>query len=77
MHPALIPKDHILSSINYANNAIYIYGNFVGEVMSYGQGAGDKPTASSVVGDIIQVARYFNKNCKSQFMDVLVLCINH
>jgi len=64
VHPSLIPKDHILSSINYANNAIYIYGNFVGEVMSYGQGAGDKPTASSVVGDIIQIARYFDKNCK-------------
>ena len=64
VHPALIPKDHILASINYANNAVYLYGNFVGEVMSYGQGAGDRPTASSVVGDIIQISRNFNKDDK-------------
>ncbi len=57
VHPTLIPKKHILSSIDDANNAIYIYGNYVGEVMSYGKGAGDKPTASSVVGDIIKIAR--------------------
>jgi len=68
VHPALVPKDHILSSISYANNAVYLYGNFVGEVMSYGQGAGDRPTASSVVGDIIQIARNFNReNKKSVF----------
>jgi len=64
VHPALIPKDHILASINYANNAVYLYGNFVGEVMSYGQGAGDRPTASSVVGDIIQIARNLDRNNK-------------
>ncbi|MDD5658753.1 MAG: homoserine dehydrogenase [Actinomycetota bacterium] len=64
VHPALIPKEHILASINYANNAVYLYGNFVGEVMSYGQGAGDRPTASSVVGDIVQIARDFNKKHK-------------
>lgn len=64
VHPALIPRDHILASINFANNAVYLYGNFVGEVMSYGQGAGDRPTASSVVGDIIQIARNFNRENK-------------
>lgn len=64
VHPALIPRDHILASINYANNAVYLYGNFVGEVMSYGQGAGDRPTASSVVGDIIQIARNFDRENK-------------
>ena len=64
VHPALVPRDHILASINYANNAVYLYGNFVGEVMSYGQGAGDKPTASSVVGDIIQIARNFSREHK-------------
>jgi homoserine dehydrogenase len=64
VHPALIPKEHILSSINYANNAVYLYGNFVGEVMSYGQGAGDRPTASSIVGDIIQIARNFSRENK-------------
>jgi len=64
VHPALIPKEHILASISYANNAVYLYGNFVGEVMSYGQGAGDRPTASSVVGDIIQIARNLDRENK-------------
>lgn len=64
VHPALVPKEHILSSINYANNAVYLYGNFVGEVMSYGLGAGDRPTASSVVGDIIQVAKNLDRHKK-------------
>ncbi|MCX6346754.1 MAG: homoserine dehydrogenase [Actinobacteria bacterium] len=64
VHPALIPKEHILASISYANNAVYLYGNFVGEVMSYGQGAGDRPTASSIVGDIIQIARNFSRENK-------------
>jgi len=64
VHPALVPKSHILASINFANNAVYLYGNFVGEVMSYGQGAGDRPTASSVVGDILQIARNFDREKK-------------
>jgi len=61
VHPALIPKSHILSSIKDTYNAVYFYGNYVGEVMSFGRGAGDKPTASSVVGDIISIARNYNR----------------
>jgi len=64
VHPALVPTTHILASIEDANNAVYIYGNYVGEVMSYGKGAGDRPTASSVVGDIIKIARNFNRKRK-------------
>ncbi|MBC7334342.1 MAG: homoserine dehydrogenase [Actinobacteria bacterium] len=64
VHPALIPEDHILSSIDGANNAVYVYGDYVGEVMSYGRGAGDRPTASSVVGDIIKIARNFDRKRK-------------
>jgi len=61
VHPALIPSEHILSSIKYENNAVYFYGDNVGEVMSFGKGAGDKPTASSVVGDVINIARNFDR----------------
>lgn len=61
VHPALVPKRHILSSIKYENNAVYFYGDNVGEVMSFGKGAGDKPTASSVVGDIISIARNYDR----------------
>jgi len=64
VHPALIPKKHILASIKEAYNAVYFYGNYVGQVMSFGKGAGDKPTASSVVGDIINIARNYDRNNK-------------
>jgi homoserine dehydrogenase len=64
VHPALIPKKHILASIKDTYNAVYFYGNYVGEIMSFGRGAGDKPTASSVVGDIITIARNYDRNNK-------------
>ena len=64
VHPALIPADHILASIEDTFNAVYVYGNYIGEMMSYGRGAGDRPTASSVVGDIIKIARNFDRNKK-------------
>ena len=64
VHPALIPVEHILSSIKDTYNAVYFYGNYVGEIMSFGKGAGDKPTASSVVGDIISIARNYSRENK-------------
>ena len=64
VHPALIPISHILASIENTFNAVYVYGNYVGEMMSYGRGAGDRPTASSVVGDIIKIARNFDRKKK-------------
>lgn len=64
VHPALIPTSHILASIEDTFNAVYVYGNYVGEMMSYGRGAGDRPTASSVVGDIIKIARNFDRKKK-------------
>jgi homoserine dehydrogenase len=64
VHPALIPIDHILASIEDTFNAVYVYGDYVGEIMSYGRGAGDRPTASSVVGDIIKIARNFDREKK-------------
>jgi len=64
VHPALIPTSHILASIEDTFNAVYVYGNYVGEIMSYGRGAGDRPTASSIVGDIIKIARNFDREKK-------------
>jgi homoserine dehydrogenase len=64
VHPALIPINHILASIEDTFNAVYVYGNYVDEIMSYGRGAGDRPTASSVVGDIIKIARNFDRKKK-------------
>ncbi len=64
VHPALVPQGHILASIEDTYNAVYVYGNYVDQVMSYGRGAGDRPTASSVVGDIIKIARRFDRDRK-------------
>jgi homoserine dehydrogenase len=55
-HPMLIPMRHPLASVEGANNAIFIKGNAVGEVMLLGPGAGQMPTASAVVGDLINLA---------------------
>jgi len=64
VHPALVPISHILASIENTFNAVYVYGNYIGEMMSYGRGAGDRPTASSVAGDIIKIARNFDRKKK-------------
>ncbi len=55
-HPMLVPVSHLLASVEGANNAIFISGSAVGEVMLVGQGAGQMPTASAVVGDVINIA---------------------
>ncbi|QTL98390.1 homoserine dehydrogenase [Iocasia frigidifontis] len=57
VHPAFISKEHPLALVNDVYNAIYLHGDAVGDVMSYGQGAGRMPTASAVVADIMQAAR--------------------
>lgn len=57
VHPAMIPKDHILANVNEAYNAIYVEGDFVGPNLYYGLGAGRRPTASAVVSDIMSLAR--------------------
>ncbi|MCI0485491.1 MAG: homoserine dehydrogenase [Blastocatellia bacterium] len=55
-HPMLVPVHHLLGSVEGANNAIFISGSAVGEVMLVGPGAGEMPTASAVVGDLINLA---------------------
>ncbi len=57
VHPALVKSDSMLASVQGAFNAVSVYGNFVGHTMSYGAGAGSHPTASAVVGDIIDIGR--------------------
>lgn len=57
VHPAMLPKDHILSNVNDAFNAVFIEGDYVGSTLYYGQGAGRNPTGSAVVSDIMAIAR--------------------
>lgn len=53
VHPMLIPKTHPLASIYNENNAIWLNGSAVGDLMFYGKGAGKMPTASAVCGDTL------------------------
>ncbi|MBC2581459.1 homoserine dehydrogenase [Clostridium sp. DJ247] len=57
VHPTMIPAIHPLANVNDSFNAIFIKGNAVGDLMLYGRGAGELPTGSAVVGDIISVLR--------------------
>ncbi|MDQ6692690.1 MAG: homoserine dehydrogenase [Candidatus Dormibacteraeota bacterium] len=56
VHPAMIPIHHPLASVEGAFNAVLIKGDLVGEVILSGQGAGGRPTASAVVGDLLDAA---------------------
>ena len=56
VHPAMLPKDHPLASVRESFNAVFIEGDAVGQLMFYGRGAGGGPTASAVMGDLIDAA---------------------
>jgi homoserine dehydrogenase len=58
VHPAMIPASHPLASVRDAFNAVFVEGGKVGQLMFYGRGAGGDPTAASVVGDLVAVARH-------------------
>ncbi|MFA4844164.1 MAG: homoserine dehydrogenase [Candidatus Margulisiibacteriota bacterium] len=57
VHPALVAKSHPLANVADNNNAIYLKGSPVGELMFYGPGAGGGPTASAVISDLISIAK--------------------
>jgi len=68
VHPAFIPATHPLASVHDVFNAIFIKGDAVGETMFYGRGAGEMPTASAVVADIIDVARNIKHHANSRIL---------
>jgi homoserine dehydrogenase len=57
VHPALVPVHHPLASVRDAFNAVFIEADAVGELMLYGRGAGGDPTASAVLGDLVDACR--------------------
>ncbi|KYH45838.1 homoserine dehydrogenase [Branchiibius sp. NY16-3462-2] len=57
VHPALLPRSHPLASVREAFNAVFVETQLAGELMFYGRGAGGEPTASAVLGDLVQAAR--------------------
>ena len=56
VHPAMVPLSHPLSSVRDSYNAVFVEGDAVGSLMFYGRGAGGLPTASAVLGDVIDAA---------------------
>jgi homoserine dehydrogenase len=57
VHPAMLPADHPLAAVRGPFNAVFVEGEAAGEIMLYGRGAGGAPTASAVLGDLIDAAR--------------------
>ena len=57
VQPYLVPLDHPLAAVDGPTNAVVLEGNFVGRLLFQGAGAGDGPTASAVMADIIDIAR--------------------
>jgi len=68
VHPTFVPNDNPLASVNDSFNAVHLVGDSVGEIMLYGRGAGELPTASAIVSDIIFASKhadYYYANFKN------------
>ena len=57
VQPSFVPQSHILASVSGVFNAVAVHGDTAGESLFYGRGAGQDPTASSVVADVVEAAR--------------------
>jgi homoserine dehydrogenase len=57
VHPAMVPKTHPLAAVRGAFNAVFVEGAVSGELMLYGRGAGGGPTASAMLGDLVDASR--------------------
>ena len=66
VHPMLIPSTHPLASVNDVFNAVFVHGDAVDDAMFYGRGAGELPTASAIVGDVIDSARNIQYKCNGR-----------
>jgi homoserine dehydrogenase len=77
VHPTLVPKHHPLASVNDVYNAILVEGDPIGQVMFFGPGAGEGPTASAVVSDILNIAAMLQSQtvaAKSEPQNPLLAC---
>jgi homoserine dehydrogenase len=61
VHPAMVPATHPLASVRDSFNAVFVEGGAAGSLMFYGRGAGGQPTASAVLGDVIDAALNLTK----------------
>jgi homoserine dehydrogenase len=61
VHPAMVPRTHPLAGVRESFNAVFVEGEAVGDLMFYGRGAGGDPTASAVLGDLVDAAVNLDK----------------
>jgi homoserine dehydrogenase len=71
VHPAMIPEQHPLASVRGSFNAVFIEGEAVGELMLLGRGAGGGPTASAVLGDLIDAAKNLHSGARGATIGTL------
>ncbi len=74
VHPMLVPKNTMLAHTNYVTNAVEISGHPIGKIVLSGPGAGEFPTASSVVGDILAIAREYGT---TDYLLPMMRCRHH
>ncbi len=71
VHPVFLPKSHPLASVSGSFNAVFVVGDAVGDIMTYGRGAGALPTGSAIVSDIIYCARQVEHARYSEMFNVM------
>ena len=71
VHPAMVPVDHPLASVRGSFNAVFIEGEAVGQLMLLGRGAGGGPTASAVLGDLIDAAKNLRSGARGATIGTL------
>lgn len=74
VHPMLVPKNTMLAHTNYVTNAVEMSGHPIGKIVLSGPGAGEFPTASSVVGDILAIAREYGT---TDYLLPMMRCHHH
>ena len=75
VHPSFVPVTHPLAAVRESFNAVFVEGAFVGDLMFYGRGAGGNPTASAVLGDLIDAAANLRRGSHASlgsFVDIPV-----
>jgi len=71
VHPVFLPKSHPLANVNDSFNGVFVVGDAVGDVMLYGRGAGELPTGSAIVSDVIYCARNAEHARYSEMNDIV------
>jgi homoserine dehydrogenase len=76
VHPAMVPQDHPLAAVRDSFNAVFVEGDAVGQLMLFGRGAGGLPTASAVLGDLIDAAHNLSVKGVARKMELHAVAIS-